>query len=102
LPSQQVHFFGEVAERAALPVLAYHIPQLTKSELTVSAVVEIATHSKIVGLKDSSGVLGRLLQILERTSASAFSVYQGDELHLVEALSAGVGLYHDGSEHPDG
>ncbi|MEX0836157.1 MAG: dihydrodipicolinate synthase family protein, partial [Nitriliruptor sp.] len=43
-----------VAERAGVPTLAYHIPQYTGSPLTADAVRDLASHPRIVGMKDSS------------------------------------------------
>lgn len=87
---EQVAFFTQLATRAPIPIVAYHIPQLSKSELTREAVVALSKCDMIIGLKDSSGDLNRLRAWLRATLASDFAIFQGDETHLAEALAAGA------------
>ncbi len=44
----------EVADRAEVPTLVYHLPQYTGSSLTPDRIVDLASHPRIVGMKDSS------------------------------------------------
>ena len=53
-------YYREVADAVELPVYAYSIPSRTGVALEPDTVAEIAGHPNVVGLKDSSGDLGRL------------------------------------------
>jgi 4-hydroxy-tetrahydrodipicolinate synthase len=81
----------EVADRADVATLAYHIPQYTGSELTPEAVRELATHPGVVGLKDSSPDAGRRAAFVAATSdADGFAVLSGHVPSLLDALQAGA------------
>jgi 4-hydroxy-tetrahydrodipicolinate synthase len=80
----------DVAERAEVPTLAYHIPQLTGSALTGPAVTRLAQHDNIIGLKDSSPDADRRATFVTAAQPHPFAVCTGDASTLVAALRAGV------------
>ena len=51
--------YRTVADESPLPVLLYNIPQATTLSLSPTLVTRLAEHPNIVGLKDSSGNVGR-------------------------------------------
>lgn len=53
-PEELVDLHATVADRAPVPTLAYHIPQLTGSALTPDTLADLARHPNIIGAKDSS------------------------------------------------
>lgn len=58
-------FFLEVLERSQLPVLLYHIPQVTGVSISDEVLDIIGDHGNLAGVKDSTGdpvELGRLTQ----------------------------------------
>jgi 4-hydroxy-tetrahydrodipicolinate synthase len=48
-------FFRAILDRSALPVLLYHIPQVTGVPISDELLDIIGTHENLVGVKDSSG-----------------------------------------------
>jgi len=58
--------FLRVAERSKLPVLLYNIPQNTGISLSPPLVLELSLHPNIAGIKDSSGNLANLVEVLPR------------------------------------
>lgn len=64
---EMITFYQAVADRSPLPVLLYNIPVYTSYELPVSVVGELANHPNIIGIKDSSGHLERIAQLVEAT-----------------------------------
>ena len=82
----------EVADRADVPTLAYHIPQLTGSALTPDTLAELADHPRIIGAKDSSPDVDR-----RRAFAAALgdrddvTLLTGHAPSLAQALDDGVG-----------
>jgi 4-hydroxy-tetrahydrodipicolinate synthase len=90
-PDEVADLHLAVAERATVPTLAYHIPQLTGSPLTPEAVRRIAMHQHIVGMKDSSPDADRRAAFVEAAAgADGFAVLTGHAPTLAAALGAGV------------
>jgi 4-hydroxy-2-oxoglutarate aldolase len=58
------HYYFEVADKSAVPVLIYNIPQNTGISVDPTTVVELSRHPNIAGVKDSSGVLSNLTDVL--------------------------------------
>jgi len=46
-------FFVETADRSPLPIIAYNLPRLTGSSLTLATVKALAGHPNIIALKDT-------------------------------------------------
>lgn len=65
----QLAFYNYVADRAAIPVLLYSVPPFTAYDLPVEVVVELAGHPNIIGLKESSGNVARVRELVEKTRA---------------------------------
>ena len=84
-------FFRSVADQSSLPLLLYNIPQLTGNPLSVDLVTELAEHSAIVGLKDTSGDLNYHYRAIEETPDD-FAVFQG----ATELASASLDVGTDG------
>ena len=89
-PQEQVQVHTEVATRAAVPTVVYHIPHMTGSELTVDAVTELAGVEGILGIKDSSGDVDRLRRFVAATATHRFGVFQGNGPGVLDALIAGA------------
>ncbi len=60
-------YYQVVADRSPLPVVLYNIPMYTAYDLPVAVVAELAMHPNIVGIKDSSGSIERIRQVIEST-----------------------------------
>ncbi len=90
-PDEVADLHLAVADRAAVDLLAYHIPQLAGSPLTPAAVRRLAAHQRIVGMKDSSPDAERRAAFVDATRAVAgFSVLTGHAPTLAAALAAGA------------
>lgn len=57
------HYFT-IADNVKIPILVYNIPQQTGVSIDASLVCELARHSNIVGIKDSSGNLAFLSEVI--------------------------------------
>lgn len=82
-------YYRAVADASIVPVLLYNIPQLTGITLAPETVAELAEHSNIIGIKDSSGdivALGETLRLVPHN----FSVLTGHGSALMAALGAGA------------
>ncbi len=66
-PRELLTYYQAVADRSPLPVVLYNIPSYTAYDLPISVVAELAMHPNIVGIKESSGSIERIRQIVENT-----------------------------------
>ncbi len=69
--TEMLHYYRSVADASPLPVLLYSIPSYTLYDLPVSLVAELAHHPNIIGMKDSSGNVERIAQLVEATAEVA-------------------------------
>jgi len=65
-----------IAEKSKVPVLIYNIPRFTGISMDTSLIVELSNHHNIAGIKDSSGNLSSLGEIILRISPQ-FSILLG-------------------------
>jgi len=82
-------FYLEVADAAPLPILIYTFPQNTGVTIAPELVAELAEHENVVGVKDSSGNLGALADVVRRAPAD-FQVLSGNAGILYPALAMGA------------
>jgi 4-hydroxy-2-oxoglutarate aldolase len=66
-PLQLATYYRALADRAALPVILYSIPKFTHLEIPLEVVAELAHHTNIIGIKDSSGSLDRIAALVAAT-----------------------------------
>jgi 4-hydroxy-tetrahydrodipicolinate synthase len=88
----QYQHFRAVAEATDLPVLLYNIPSRTGANLEPATVARLAEIKNIVGVKESSGNLGQITDLLTRVP-DGFQVFAGDDgLALPIIAVGGAGL----------
>ncbi len=81
--------FLEVAERSPLPITIYNMPANTGVDITAETVIELAQHPNIVGIKDSSGNVVKLGEII-RAAPPHFQVLAGSASFLYAAMVLGA------------
>lgn len=83
-------FFAGVADRSALPIVLYNIPTMTKVVIPVPTVAQLAGHTKVIGIKDSSRDFEYLQSVLSSTaSAEDFAVLTGTDTMLMASMVVG-------------
>ena len=60
-------YYRMIADRSPLPVLLYSIPVYTAYDLPVDYIAELAQHPNIIGIKDSSGNVPRITELVAAT-----------------------------------
>jgi dihydrodipicolinate synthase/N-acetylneuraminate lyase len=65
-----LNYYRMVADASELPVILYNIPKFTKCELPVEVIAELAFHPNVIGLKDSSGSVERIVQVVNATKGA--------------------------------
>ncbi|MFT6899788.1 MAG: 4-hydroxy-tetrahydrodipicolinate synthase [Paraglaciecola sp.] len=83
-----VAHFRAIAGATDLPVLLYNVPGRTVADMLPETVAELATHPKIVGLKDATGDIERLKQT-QALVPEDFLFLSGDDVTSCEFLLAG-------------
>ena len=67
---EMLTYYQAVADRSPLPVLLYSVPGCTAYDLPVEVVAELAMHPNIVGMKDSSGSVERIAELVQATRSA--------------------------------
>ena len=84
----KTHFL-EVADKSRLPIILYNMPQNTGISLEPQLVLELAPHPNIIGLKESSGSLGFLAEVV-REAPEAFHYFVGSGHVVYPGLEMGA------------
>ena len=82
------HFIG-VAESSQIGILIYNVPQFTGINLEPEWAAKLSQHPNIIGIKDSSGNIGQLSEIIH-LSKKGFSVFVGSAPVFFPALCVGA------------
>lgn len=84
-----INHFLTVADQSPIPILIYNVPPFTGIDMTVNAVTELADHPNIIGMKDSTANLPKLLSLIKACS-SKLSILIGNAHYYPTALMAGA------------
>ncbi len=60
-------FYRTVADRSPLPVIIYNFPQATGYDIPAELVIELAEHPNLIGIKESSGDVEKVREMVEGT-----------------------------------
>lgn len=82
-------FYQEVADASPVPVLIYNMPSNTGLNLPSSLVTRLSRHPNITGIKDSSGNIVQIAEIIAN-APSDFSVFAGSASFLLPSLVLGA------------
>ena len=83
------HYYQTVADASPVPVSLYHMPANTSVDMPADLVITLSQHPNIAGLKDSSGNLAKLGEII-RGARPGFQVLAGSAGFLYPALCLGA------------
>ncbi|MGM7701228.1 4-hydroxy-tetrahydrodipicolinate synthase [Pseudalkalibacillus sp. Hm43] len=89
-PNQQGLYlhFKSIAETTKLPVMLYNVPGRSIVNLSVDTIVRLSEIDNIVCVKEASGDLDQITEIITKT-ADDFKVYSGDDTLTLPTLSIG-------------
>ncbi len=84
--------FTAMADASSVPVMIYNIPGRTAVNVLPETLAALSTHPRIRAVKESSGDLMQIAEVVARTPAD-FDVYSGDDhLALPTAAIGGCGV----------
>tara|TARA_R110002072_G_scaffold301400_1_gene481028 strand:- start:26349 stop:27239 length:891 start_codon:yes stop_codon:yes gene_type:complete len=72
-----------------LPIILYNVPGRTGSNVSAETTLELAKIDNIVAMKEASGDLGQIMEIVQHKPIG-FSVLSGDDAIVVPLMSVGV------------
>lgn len=89
-PSQEglYQHFKAIAESTSLPCVLYNIPSRSVINMSVETTVRLSQIPNIVSIKDASGNLDAMADIITN-AAEGFTVYSGDDSFTLPLLSIG-------------
>ena len=92
-PANLLAFFRTVADRSPLPVMIYNVPVFTAYDIPSELVIELAEHSNIIAIKESSGDVEKARRIVEGTrhiqrSAAVTETFEAVTPRMLAAASA--------------
>lgn len=80
--------FKAIAESTKLPIILYNVPGRTASNILPVTIARLAQISNIVAVKEASGNLEQMSEII-RTTPKDFMVYSGDDSLTLPTLAIG-------------
>jgi len=89
-PTQQGlwEHFESIAHSTTLPCIIYNVPSRTVTDLAADTVIKLSKIDNIVGVKEASGNLGQIAEIIQRTRGD-FLVYSGNDSDTFPILALG-------------
>jgi len=66
-PENLLGYYRYVGDRSPLPVLMYSVPPFTAYDLPAEVIQGLAEHPNIIGIKESSGVIEKIADVVVRT-----------------------------------
>jgi 4-hydroxy-tetrahydrodipicolinate synthase len=89
-PSQDglYRHFMAVADASSKPVCLYNVPGRTAVNLHPATALKLATHTNVMGIKEASGDLKQVMEILRQRPAG-FAVLSGDDWLTMPVIGAG-------------
>ncbi|NWR64492.1 HOGA1 protein, partial [Bucorvus abyssinicus] len=85
-----VQHYTEVADASPIPVVLYSVPANTGLDLPLEAVLTLAQHPNIVGIKDSGGDITRMGLMVHKTRQEDFQVLVGSASFLLASYALGA------------
>lgn len=89
-PAVHREFFTVLADQAALPILIYNMPAYTGVNVGPDVAVPLAEHPRVIGMKDSSGNIVQITDIIRQTRQQDFAVLAGSASFLFTSLCVGA------------
>ncbi|WP_298625744.1 4-hydroxy-tetrahydrodipicolinate synthase [uncultured Legionella sp.] len=90
-PTQEGLFqhYSSIAHAVPMPIILYNVPGRTACDMLPETVARLSKISNIVGIKEATGQMTRLQQIL-RLSEGRIDVYSGDDVTAAQWMLAGA------------
>ncbi len=81
--------FSAIADAVDVPQILYNVPGRTACDMLPDTVARLAPHPRIVAIKEASGDLSRIEELVARCANDAFVVLSGEDHLALDAILAG-------------
>ena len=81
--------FSAIADASPVPVVIYNVPGRTGSNIDARTLLRLAEHPNLAAVKEASGNLGQIMEIL-RDRPAGFSVFSGDDAFTLAMMALGA------------
>lgn len=88
-PAGLLAHFKKIAEAIDIPMILYNVPSRTGQDMPVDVITKLAKVENIAGIKEASGNVGKVSQILEQTIDDNFVVLSGEDGLTLPIISMG-------------
>jgi 4-hydroxy-tetrahydrodipicolinate synthase len=88
-PDGFVGHFSAVADASPVPVIVYNVPSRTGSNIDARTLLRLAAHPNITAVKEASGVLAQVMEIL-RDRPAGFELLSGDDAVTLPFMALGA------------
>lgn len=80
--------YQAIAQAVALPIILYNVPGRTACDLLPETIIELARVANIIGVKEATGDMDRVKQIVE-ACGDKMDIYSGDDATCCELMRLG-------------
>ena len=89
-PTQRglIAHFSAIAHAVHLPIILYNVPSRCGVNIQAETVIELSKISNIIGVKEASGNLEQIREIIDGTDKE-FAVYSGNDDQIFDVLALG-------------
>ncbi len=87
-PKGLIKSFLETAEKTDKPIILYNVPSRTGCNITLPVYRELAKHERIVAVKEASGNISAIAELIAECGDS-LDVYSGNDDQIVPIMSLG-------------
>jgi 4-hydroxy-tetrahydrodipicolinate synthase len=87
-PDGFVRHFSAIADASTAPIVVYNVPGRTGSNIDNKTLLKLAGHGNIKGVKEASGNIVQILEIL-RDRPQGFEVLSGDDAFTLAVMAGG-------------
>lgn len=89
-PTQEGFYrhYKTIADEVDIPLIVYNIPGRSGKNIETDTIVRLAGHSNIIGVKEASGSLPQMMDVINRTP-NDFIVLSGDDNLTLPLMAAG-------------
>src|SRR5262249_17411311 len=88
-PEGLFRHFEAVAKQGGLPVVMYNVPTRTSVDMLPDTIARCAKVAGVVGIKEASGNVVRVAEILSLGVPADFSILSGDDMFTLPTLASG-------------
>lgn len=87
-PKGLIKNFMETADKTTKPIILYNVPSRTGCNIPLSVYKELAKHERIVAVKEASGNISAIAELISECGDS-FDIYSGNDDQIVPIMSLG-------------